>query len=123
MAKYESQIVAIGELTQEFIDGGILVFFGPDAPDELAEIAIIHSHAPLITELRDGDYLVIGDQTWPILCVGEIANHNLRALGHFIVKFNGATSPELPGDISVPESAPPTITLGMRIQFLDGTPA
>ena len=120
MSKYETQIIALGDLTQEFIDGGILVFFGPDAPDELAEFSIIHAHGELASTVCAGDRLIIGEDSWPILAVGEVANQNLQALGHFVVKFNGATTAELPGDISLPSGQPPLITPGMRVQFLAG---
>lgn len=121
--KYESQVVSLGDMTHEFIEGGILVFFGPDAPDELAEFAIIHQHGELQDDVRAGDQFIIAEQRWPVLCVGEVANRNLRSLGHFVIKFNGATEPELPGDISLPQGEAPVITPGMQIQFLAGSSA
>jgi PTS system glucitol/sorbitol-specific IIA component len=122
-SKYESEVVSLGEMTHEFIEGGILVFFGPNAPDELAEFAIIHQHGELQDDVRAGDQFLIAGQRWTILCVGEVANRNLRSLGHFVIKFNGAAEPELPGDISLPQGAPPIIMPGMRIQFLAGSSA
>jgi glucitol/sorbitol PTS system EIIA component len=46
--------------------------------------------------------LWIDQESFTILAVGEVANENLANLGHLVVKFNGQTSAELPGDVNVP---------------------
>jgi PTS system glucitol/sorbitol-specific IIA component len=52
-----------------------------------------------------------------VLAVGAVANQNLAALGHFIIKFNGATEPEMPGDICAEARSLPVLAVGMRFQF------
>ncbi|MEW5959340.1 MAG: PTS glucitol/sorbitol transporter subunit IIA [Chloroflexota bacterium] len=117
--KYQSTVVKIGSAAQEFINEGILVFFGMGAPEELAEIAILHEHDQLVEKVVAGDTLVIDDNSIPILSIGEVANENLANLGHFVVKFNGLSEPEMPGDISVSSSAPrPDVKLGTVIKIL-----
>jgi PTS system glucitol/sorbitol-specific IIA component len=117
--KYETKVAQLGPSTQLFIDEGILVFFGLNAPEELAEIAILHEHTKLHQEVVAGDILVIDEQALPILCVGEVANENLANLGHFSVKFNGLTEPEMPGDISVAKDIPlPRITPGTIVKII-----
>jgi PTS system glucitol/sorbitol-specific IIA component len=106
ITKYETKVTKLGPVTQDFIDEGILVFFQMNVPDELAEIAILHTHDQLQQEVVAGDKLIIDGHILPILCVGEVTNQNLANLGHFVVKFNGLTKPEMPGDISVPGDAP-----------------
>lgn len=119
--KYETKVEQIGPLAQDFIDEGILVFFGMNAPEELTEFAILHHHTQLLQPITAGDTLVIGDESIQILCVGEVANENLSNLGHFVVKFNGFTEPEMPGDISVPkQDRLPPIEPGTAIKFISG---
>ena len=119
VTRYETKIEQIGPLAQDFMDEGILVFFGMNAPEELAEFAILHHHTPPRQPIEAGDTLVIGDESIQILCVGDVANENLSNLGHFVVKFNGFTEPEMPGDISVPKQATlPTIEPGVVVKFV-----
>lgn len=119
ITKYETKVTKLGPITPDFMAEGILVFFQMDVPDELAEIAILHAHNKLQQEVVAGDKLVIDGHVLPILCVGEVANQNLANLGHFVVKFNGLTEPEMPGDISVPSDAPiPPIVPGTIIKIV-----
>ncbi|MBE7552735.1 MAG: PTS glucitol/sorbitol transporter subunit IIA [Anaerolineales bacterium] len=119
ITKYETKVTKLGPVTQDFMAEGILVFFQNTVPDELAEIAILHTHNQLQQEVVAGDKLIIDDQPLTILCVGEVANENLANLGHFVVKFNGLTQPEMPGDISVPSNAPiPPIAPGTIVKIV-----
>lgn len=119
ITKYETKVTKLGPVTQDFIAEGILVFFQMDVPDELAEIAILHAHDKLHQEIVAGDTLIINNQPLTILGVGEVANKNLANLGHFVVKFNGLTEPEMPGDISVPGDSPiPPIAPGTIIRIV-----
>lgn len=119
VTKYETKVEQIGPVAQDFIDEGILVFFGMTAPEELKEFAILHHHTPPLQPIEAGDTLVIGDESIQILCVGDVANENLANLGHFVVKFNGFTEPEMPGDISVPQQDTlPAIGPGVVVKFV-----
>jgi len=120
MDKYHTTVVAVGEMASEFADGGILVFFGPAAPDELHEFAIITDEAELIGEVAVGDTLHLGDATFSVLSLGAIANSNIAELGHLVVKFNGLTEPELPGDVSVPAVPAPRVTEGTVVRITGG---
>lgn len=119
ITKYETKVTKLGPITPDFIAEGMLVFFQVNVPDELAEIAILHTHDKLHQEVMAGDQLIIDDQSLTILCVGEVANQNLANLGHFVVKFNGLTEPEMPGDISVSDEIPiPPIGPGTIIKIV-----
>lgn len=113
MIKYQAQITEIGPLITEFTEAGVLVFFGADAPDELREFAIIHDGQTLAQPVAAGDIFRLDRQSYRILAVGEVANTNLAALGHFIVKFNGEDAPEMPGDICTEALPVPELQVGM----------
>ncbi len=117
MIKYQAQITAIGPLVSEFVDAGVLVFFGQGAPDELAEFAILHDGTHLDGAICPGDHINLGGQSFHVLAVGEVANRNLSALGHIIIKFNGQTVPEMPGDVCTEAIPLPKIEVGMRFQI------
>ena len=117
MIKYTAKVTELGPLVTEFIDAGILVFFGADAPEELKEFAIIHDGAKLEKDVTPGDMICLDDSCFSVLAVGEVANQNLGSLGHFIVKFNGESTPEMPGDMCVEMQPLPEIKVGTRIEI------
>jgi glucitol/sorbitol PTS system EIIA component len=120
MIKYQAQITAIGPSVSEFVDAGILVFFGQDAPPELAEFAILHDGVQLNGAVSPGDRINLDDHAYRVLAVGDVANSNLGALGHLVVKFNGLSMPEMPGDVCVEAKAAPALSVGMRFQIESG---
>ena len=115
MIKYEAEVTQIGTLVAEFINAGILVFFGEDAPPELVEFSIIHNGSILEKDIAPGDSVVIDDHEFKVLAVGEVANTNFRNLGHLILKFNGKTKVELPGDVCVEKKKVPGIEIGSKL--------
>ncbi len=116
--KYRASVQSIGEMAAEFAEEGILVFFGPDAPEELHEFAIITEAAALASPLEVGDEIQFDDVAFEILCVGPVANDNLANLGHLVVKFNGLTEPELPGDVGLPKVAAPRLEAGSTVTIV-----
>jgi PTS system glucitol/sorbitol-specific IIA component len=117
MTKYQARITAIGPLVSEFVDAGILVFFGQTAPPELAEFSILHDGTHLEGVVSAGDRLCLDDHVYQVLAVGDVANKNLDTLGHLVVKFSGATVPQLPGDVCVEAAPLPKLELGMSFRI------
>ena len=115
--KYETTVTAVGPMAVEFAAEGILVFFGTDAPEELHDFAILHEHTPNDHDVVAGDTLEIGGVDFTVTGVGDVANDNLRNLGHLVVKFNGLAETELPGEVSVTEGHAPTIEPGIVIRI------
>jgi glucitol/sorbitol PTS system EIIA component len=115
--KYETITTSVGEMAAEFAAEGILVFFGPDAPEELHDFAILTEASGLASPIEPGDVVEIGGSAFPVVSVGSVANDNLAGLGHLVVKFNGLSEPELPGDVSLPAVPAPPIEVGTRIRI------
>lgn len=120
MVKYDAFVTEIGPLVTEFTEAGVLVFFGEDAPEELREFAIIHDGRHLEGQVDAGDLFCLDEECFRVLAVGEVANQNLGSLGHFIIKFNGQTVPEMPGDICAETGPLPKIEIGTRIRIKSG---
>ena len=116
--KYHMRVVEIGPLVEEFVHAGILVFFQVGAPPELAEFSILHEPSDSFTDVEPGDIVAIDGNRFRVTAVGEVANKNIRDLGHLIMKANGRSEPELPGDVCVEEKDLPPIEVGTIIQIL-----
>src|SRR5690349_18887535 len=122
--KYQGVIQSIGSMVPEFLDYGILIFFGGTAPRELQDTALVHNGTQLISELVVGDYLKFTPPSAPeqsrsfrLTAVGEVANANLAKLGHVVVHFDGATKAKLPGAISVEPTLEALPTIGTTFEF------
>ena len=118
--KYDTTVTSVGPMAGEFAAEGILVFFGEDAPEELHEFAIIHAHIPNDEDVEVNDLVVFNQDRFVVTGVGAVANDNLRNLGHLVVKFNGLTVTELPGEISLNPGTIPDIQPGTIIKILSG---
>ncbi|MDJ0756558.1 MAG: PTS glucitol/sorbitol transporter subunit IIA [Ardenticatenaceae bacterium] len=119
--KYEGTVTAIGPFVQEFLDHKIIVLFGLNAPEELAEFAILQDGTSLKEEIEAGDQVCIDETCFEILAVGEVANENLKNLGHLVLKFNGHHEVEMPGDVCVVDQDLPPIEVGTVFKLLGRT--
>ena len=88
---------ALGFLEEE--DCNFLILFNEDAPEELAEIAVLHTKAELAADPAPGDTLVLCGQVYDGPAGGDEALHTLRELGHCTLSFKGGSEPERPGCI------------------------
>lgn len=50
-------------------------------------------------EVGSSNDIDIGEQTYIVTVVGELANHHLAMLGPVTLKFDGQLTPDLPGTI------------------------
>jgi PTS system glucitol/sorbitol-specific IIA component len=114
---YDLEATAIGAMVGEFTSHGIWVFFGEGAPEEVAEFAILHRAAPPTMPVAPGQTVEIDGRRYAILAVGEVANANLASLGHLVLKANGETTPELPGDVCIEARPLPDPFVGMRLRI------
>lgn len=117
MGVFNTKVIGTGPLAGEFFQAGMVVLFSDQAPPELRELAVLHSPSDYTGEVRPGQYLWIGNQAFAITAVGDVVNRNLSDLGHAVIKFNGRTAPELPGDLCVEALPVPVIGPGAVIRI------
>ena len=63
---------------------------------------------------------ILVDDAFTVLAVGDVANNNLENLGHLILKFNGETEPEMPGDVCLENKPLPKLVPGLLIRIEEG---
>ena len=78
---------------------------------------MLHDGKTLAGALKVGDEVFLGEHSYVILAVGEVANDNLANLGHLVLKFNGETEVEMPGDVCVEAKPLPEIAPGLLIRI------
>lgn len=109
---YESTVTAVGSQVSAFLEHGILIFFGDQAPAELHDISVLHRATISEDGPRPGDTVHLGDATLEVLAVGDVVRDNLLNLGHLDLKADGLTEAKLPGDVCVPKGDIPLLTTG-----------
>lgn len=117
MSIYRVTVTRIGAMAGEFMAQGMIVLFDENAPPELAEISILHSKGTVEGSIRPGHFFSINDSVYRVTAVGYKVEENLSKLGHITVKFDGKTSPELPGDLHVEAKDVPAINPGDVIEI------
>lgn len=110
--RYSTVVTRVGALVPDFVEKGILIFFGEGAPAELHEFSVLHEPEVTSGGLAAGDVVELDGHAFPVLAVGAVANDNLVNIGHVDLKFNGETTPPLPGDVCLPRQTPPMLRPG-----------
>ncbi|MCT9853451.1 PTS glucitol/sorbitol transporter subunit IIA [Priestia megaterium] len=116
---YKSIVKEIGELALSFEEEKIMILFGPQAPEGLKEVAVIHEVEEDGSEqpIKEGGTLQINDQQFTITAVGSLANNNLKELGHISIYFSEPTEEVLPGAVFASPHVLPQFENGSVIEF------
>ena len=117
MLIYSSEIVRIGDQANLFLDEGIVVFFGDNAPEELQDFAVVHKLNEITKEIVVGSKIILSDANLEVTAVGPVANENFKNLGQLVLKLDGAVEAALPGDVSCKYDKKPVIEIGDRLEI------
>ncbi len=99
---YQSIITGLGEQAMDFREENMLILFADNAPDALAEIAVLHEHKAMPEkEIKAGDSFFIAGEKYLVTAVGREANHTFQTMGHCTLRFDGQDEPNLPGEIQL----------------------
>lgn len=115
---YHSTINQIGDFAQDTLADGMLILFKQGAPADLADYCFIHNHDDLKQELAVGQSLQLGNHTYQITSVGDVASVNFRELGHITLRFDGNQRAELPGTVHVQGEVPIQLNINDEIKIL-----
>lgn len=97
---FQTTVTAVGPEAADLLAGGVLILFDRGAPPELAEISVLHDNGrPTGRAPVRGDWFCIGSERFEITGVGEAAWRKVGDLGHVVLNFTGAASPDRPGEI------------------------
>ncbi|MBO8433727.1 MAG: PTS glucitol/sorbitol transporter subunit IIA [Tyzzerella sp.] len=100
--KYEVTITGAGIDAFTFLedeDCNFIIIFNENAPEELAEISVLHTEGTLNESLSVNDTVSINGKKYTISAIGSEAEYTLKTLGHCTLGFNGGNEAERPGYI------------------------
>lgn len=113
-----TKVCSIGEHALDFVNERMVIFFNKKVQRELSTYSILIDDLEGEANIEVGDFVVFDDMEYRITAIGEVALKNLRELGHCVVKFDGKSNAELPGNIHVENKAMPQFKKGMQIKLL-----
>ena len=115
---FEARIVSIGAQAPKMIgEANILILFGMEAPEDLAEYCYKISNKDLSGPIQVGGRLVIDGVEYPITAVGSVVEQNLAALGHITIALDGSRKGSLPGTLHVSTATSPVVQLNSFVQL------
>ena len=117
MSIFNTEVTAIGAQAELFKEEEMLILFGAQAPEGLAEYCYTIRLSKTSQDIQPGQLLHFDDHAYRITAVGNVVNKNLNDLGHITIKFNGATEAELAGTLYVENRPLPAVDVGTEISI------
>lgn len=115
MTVFETEVISIGSEAELFKDEKMVILFGKNAPDTLKDYCYNIKVNPVDGSITTDSILIIGESSFKVTAVGDVVQKNLEELGHITIKFDGSTSPELPGTLYVEEKELPELAIGTHV--------
>ncbi|MDE9753036.1 PTS glucitol/sorbitol transporter subunit IIA [Staphylococcus delphini] len=114
---FKTKVKNVGEEARSFEDEKMIVLFGSQVPDELADFCYIIETNSIEGEITESNKLFIDGHEYNITKVGNVVNKNLSEMGHITLKFDGSTIAEQAGTLYLEESVLPHIAEGSSIEI------
>lgn len=113
---YHTVVKGIGAAAQAFEEEKMVILFGDNAPQELADYCYVIDKTPVTENITTAQSLYIDDIPYIITEVGSAVTKNLNDLGHITLKFDGSTTVEQSGTLYL-EDQPYTIKVGSTLEI------
>lgn len=96
-----TEITAVGKDAPDLVEGGVLILFAEGAPEELAEVSVLHrvAEGPLDEAPGPGAEILVGEVAAILTGLGDLAWNKIRDIGHVVINFNDSDTPDRPGEI------------------------
>ena len=117
---FEAKVIQVGPEAQNMIqDANMLILFGEEAPEDLAEYCFKIDNKNLLGSIQKGGKLVVDSEEYLITAVGNVVEKNLTGLGHITISFDASEEGSLPGTLHVAAEKEVVIAQGTTIQIFE----
>lgn len=117
---FEAKVIQVGPEAQNMIqDANMLILFGEEAPEDLAEYCFRIDNKDLLGSIQKGGKLVVDSEEYLITAVGNVVEKNLTGLGHITISFDASEEGSLPGTLHVAAEKEVVIVQGTTIQIFE----
>ena len=117
---FEAKVIQVGPEAQNMIqDANMLILFGEEAPEDLAEYCFKIDNKDLLGSIQKGGKLVVDSEEYLITAVGNVVEKNLTGLGHITISFDASEEGSLPGTLHVAAEKEVVIVQRTTIQIFE----
>lgn len=117
---FEAKVIQVGPEAQNMIqDANMLILFGEEAPEDLAEYCFKIDNKDLLGSIQKGGKLVVDSEEYLITAVGNVVEKNLTGLGHITISLDASEEGSLPGTLHVAAEKEVVIVQGTTIQIFE----
>ena len=117
---FEAKVIQVGPEAQNMIqDANMLILFGEEAPEDLAEYCFKIDNKDLLGSIQKGGKLVVDSEEYLITAIGNVVEKNLTGLGHITISFDASEEGSLPGTLHVAAEKEVVIAQGTTIQIFE----
>ena len=117
---FEAKVIQVGPEAQNMIqDANMLILFGEEAPEDLAEYCFKIDNKDLLGSIQKGGKLVVDSEEYLITAVGNVVEKNLTGLGHITISCDASEEGSLPGTLHVAAEKEVVIAQGTTIQIFE----
>ena len=117
---FEAKVIQVGPEAQNMIqDANMLILFGEEAPEGLAEYCFKIDNKDLLGSIQKGGKQVVDSEEYLITAVGNVVEKNLTGLGHITISFDASEEGSLPGTLHVAAEKEVVIAQGTTIQIFE----
>ncbi|EHJ52123.1 PTS glucitol/sorbitol transporter subunit IIA [Streptococcus macacae] len=117
---FEAKVLTVGpEALSMLNDANMIILFGEEAPDDLAEYCYKIDNKKLTGSIRQKGKLILNGNECQITAVGSVVEKNLTGLGHITISLDGSKEGSLPGTLHVQPKKPVQLEAGSLIQIFD----
>ena len=117
---FEAKVIQEAPEAQNMIqDANMLILFGEEAPEDLAEYCFKIDNKDLLGSIQKGGKLVVDSEEYLITAVGNVVEKNLTGLGHITISFDASEDGSLPGTLHVAAEKEVVIVQGTTIQIFE----
>ena len=117
---FEAKVIQVGPEAQNMIqDANMLILFGEEAPEDLAEYCFKIDNKDLLGSIQKGGKLVVDSEEYLITAVGNVVEKNLTGLGHITISFDASEEGSLPGTLHVAAEKEVVIAKGTPLQIFE----
>lgn len=115
---WTSTVTHIGSDAGDMLEAGVVILFGEPVPPALADVSVVHAGAQEPTrDIAPGDIVRLGDQSFTVDAVGDLASKNLRELGHVVIYVNQPDQDFLPGAVMATGEMPSAPSVGATLSI------
>lgn len=115
---YENKIKDVGPMANTFLEENMFILFGEGAPQDLKDFCYSIDVVGADGEIEAGQTLYLNGEKFEITSVGNLVHRNLTTLGHITLRFDGSTTPELPGTLYLENKEIPALDLGSELKIV-----